>query len=375
MSMFASAEDAANNVGESLQGIRKVTIVVPDATRPLDYTEALRALLGWCDAAHTQVIVGLGLHRAMLPDEIAHLREICDAANVQLLQHDPFAEDMKHTSHDPPGWYAPAIVEADVLVSIGVVEPHQYAGFSGGAKGVVIGCGGAKTIAWMHSLQMLKEPGVELGNIHTNPFQSALWRVAESLPPIWGIYKVSGTSGWFSGPARQTFEEACEHGSHTQFMNLDASVQWLRLKVPASKASNFYQASRAATYAALVRYPAVSPGGWIFVEAPCPEGFGSGSGERAAALRMQAGTDALLALMRSENPPETQGGEQRAFVLAMALERFRIALIGAPRIPELSSMGIPQFATFEEASSTLNLSPAGLIVENPFLHLPRLQSV
>lgn len=374
MSAFLSARDAAHHVLQSLSGAQKVTIVVPDVTRPLDYAQALSTLLAGCDARHTQVIVGLGLHRKMVSDELAVLQDICEEAGVRLLQHNPNAHDLRLTCPDPPAWYMPEIYDADVLVSIGLIEPHQYAGFSGGVKGVVIGCGGAQTIAWMHSLRMLNESGVELGNIHTNPFQNALWKIAESLPPILGIYQVSGTPKWYAGAGRETFEDACTYASQVQFMNLTTPLDWLRLKVPASKASNFYQASRAATYAALVRHPAVKQDGWILVEAPCPEGFGHGSGEHAARQRMLAGKDALLDLMKSNNPPETLGGEQRAFVLAMALEKVNIALIGAPPIPELREMGIPQFGSFEDASRTLDLSPIGLSVENPFLQLPRLFS-
>ena len=61
--------------------------------------------------------------------------------------------------------------ESDLIIATGVVEPHQYAGYSGGGKTVVIGCGSEETIGLTHGPQFLDHPGVRLGQIEGNPFQ------------------------------------------------------------------------------------------------------------------------------------------------------------------------------------------------------------
>lgn len=370
MNLFKSLSLAAQEVGKQVASHR-VTIAVPDATRSIDVQSALRPLLELCDPEKTKVVVGLGLHRKMYDVELTELKAIANHFGVELLQHDPHALDLQKTSDEPPGWFRPELLDADFLVNIGVVEPHQYAGFSGGVKGIVIGCGGAKTIAWMHSLTLLRQPGVEVGNIDQNPFQHALWELAKGLPQAFGIYAVSGSTCAFGGPARSTYLQACELASQLHFHDLDEPVDWLHLVVPEPKSSNFYQASRAATYAALVRLPAVRHGGWILVDAPCPEGFGSGEGERAAAARLRHGRSDLIEQLYALSPPITSGGEQRAFVLAMALEKFKIALVGAPEIPELAPIGIPQFPDFEAAANALGLSKNGLKIQHPFSRVPR----
>ena len=63
---------------------------------------------------------------------------------------------------------------ADLLLATGVVEPHQYAGFSGGSKTVAVGVAGEPTIAYTHGPAMLDQAGVRLGNLHDNPFQAAV---------------------------------------------------------------------------------------------------------------------------------------------------------------------------------------------------------
>jgi nickel-dependent lactate racemase len=57
-----------------------------------------------------------------------------------------------------PGLVHRSIADAAWCVSVGVAEPHQYAGFSGGHKGVAIGCGGRATIAALHARDRVMDP-------------------------------------------------------------------------------------------------------------------------------------------------------------------------------------------------------------------------
>jgi nickel-dependent lactate racemase len=68
--------------------------------------------------------------------------------------------------------------ESDLLVATGIVEPHQYAGYSGGGKTLAIGAGGEPLIAYTHGPKMVDHPGTRLGRIKGNPFQDAVKEVA-----------------------------------------------------------------------------------------------------------------------------------------------------------------------------------------------------
>ena len=68
------------------------------------------------------------------------------------------------------------------MVTAGVVEPHLYAGFSGGVKGVAIGCAGRETIAWTHRPAFISEPGVSVCRLRGNPFQATLREIAARTP-------------------------------------------------------------------------------------------------------------------------------------------------------------------------------------------------
>lgn len=319
-------------------------IIVPDATRPLDFERTV----GSCLTEDAEVIVGLGLHRKMTNAEITPLARVCEG--LPIFQHDP-DHPIDFTVYDR-------------ITCVGVVEPHQYAGFSGGVKGLVIGCGARETIDEMHSLPMLRACGARVGWFDGNPFQQRLWDLVEDLPPIEGVFEVPNCPDIFVGPARAAHEEAVRTARELHFREIPEAVGSILLRVPPAKASNFYQASRAATYVALAESPALRQGGTLYVEAACPEGIGSGSGERACARAMTLGCEELLRRLHAPDPPVTRGGEQRAYVLAMALQHANIVLLGAPPIAELAAMGIGQ-ADFTPG--------AELVVEDPFHALPVLQ--
>lgn len=325
----------------------KRTIVVPDATRSLDYHSALDGLA----PPGATVIVALGLHRPMKAEELQPLRAACDEFGHSLIQHDP---------DDVVGRFAPAVARADEIICVGVVEPHQYAGFSGGVKGVAIGCASRDTIAEMHSLPMLNACQARVGWFEGNPFQERLRELVSGLPITHGRFFAPGTSDVFDGEPTESFRHAVESSRIHHFREVEP-VDSMLLRVPPAKAVNFYQASRAATYVALAHSPAIKQGGTIYVEAACPEGVGTGPGEVACAEAMGRGRQRLLAELRSDNPPQTRGGEQRAYVLAMALERCDIVLVGPP-INELAAIGIEH---------TPDTPDVDLVVVDPFHRVVR----
>lgn len=366
----------------------EVTVVVPDRTRPIDYQNHVLPLLERLDetADSITVLAGIGLHRPMTGAELSPLEEETQRLDIPLIQHDAHADEMvaleEDVSENRPGWpklpaqFHPTIVEADAVVTVGVVEPHQYAGFSGGSKGVAIGCASHRTIGAMHGLEFLRSEGTRLGAIENNPFRNAIDRLVDDLPPIFGLQIVPGSGEL--GPrfafddVDTAFERAVEQARDRFFFTLDEPADWFHLPVKRAKATNFYQASRAATYVALALGSAIRPGGTLLLEAACPEGIGQGTGERACAEAMERGRQTLLEQLRGDEPVETRGGQQRAYVLAKALEHCEIALIGAPRLEVLEAVDIPQFDTIEEALVGLEIEGRGRTIEDVFHAVPVL---
>ena len=373
-----------------------VTVVVPDVTRPMDPQATLDPVLrGLRDAGtgSVQILVALGLHRPLETEELAPLTALARRHGATLLQHDPHDKhvlvevdrdvglEVEGARRPLPAVIHRAVVEADRTVSLGLVELHQYAGFSGGVKTVAIGCAGAETIGTLHGLEYLRQEGTQVGGIAGNPFRAALERVAARLPPAWALQVVPGAQEVCWGPVDEAFARAAQVAATHMLVNV-GDRQWpvARARVEGPKGANFYQASRAATYLALVDRPALREGGLIVVEAPCPEGLGRGTGERACAEAMTLGRERLLAELRGEveAPPGPRGGRQRAYVLAKSLTRFQVALVGAVRrMPEVEAMGIGQYGSLQEAQATLGTwedDDEVLEVPDPFHRLPQRSS-
>ena len=182
-------------------GGRKTTVVFPDPTRPLNAEAVLDPSLAALKAvgADCTVLIALGLHRKLSASERGEISAVADKHEVPVLQHDPNGDlvtveddvrtpEARRAGVGPlPARFHPAVTSAEALLLVGLVEPHQYAGYSGGAKGVAIGCASAQTIGSLHGLAFLRSPNTRIGRLNDNPFQGALWRLVRDLPAMRGL--------------------------------------------------------------------------------------------------------------------------------------------------------------------------------------------
>jgi nickel-dependent lactate racemase len=148
-----------------------VCIVFTDITRNTPEHVLVPALLAELHAAGVRdenitLLCGTGLHRPSTPQEkvIKLGQSIVDRYRV--LDHEPFnlagLEDLGITERGIPLSVNSIAYQADLLISTGIVEPHQYAGYSGGPKTLAIGAAGEPMIAHTHGPQMVS-PGDAAG--------------------------------------------------------------------------------------------------------------------------------------------------------------------------------------------------------------------
>lgn len=332
---------------------RRVAIAIPDGTRPVDVPAALAALRPWVGDATAHV--GLGLHRPMSRAELP-------ASPFPLVQHDP--DDVVSTTvvDGVPGGISRALAAADVVIGVGIVELHQYAGFSGGHKAVSVGLGARATIDALHHRDRVTASGVGLGNLDGNPFREVVDALGEAAGCAWALNTAGGR--WFAGEPRRVLREASS--SLSCWVDVPRAVDAVVLKVPERKAVNFYQASRAATYVGLSARPPLRAGATLYVEAACPEGMGEGSGERAFAALAARLPYPWAGVLTGEAP--SGGGTQRLVVLALLLARYRLVVTGCANPEPLRRCGID---ARRESASVLAPHDA-LMVEDPFGRVPRL---
>jgi len=301
------------------------------------------------------VVVGLGLHRPMTPAELAPI------ARWAPEQHDP--DDVVSTGvvNGIPGWVAPSIAAAAWSVSVGVGELHQYAGISGGHKGVSVGCGGRETILALHHRDRITAAGVEVGRIDGNPFREAVDGLGRAARCRLALLYLPAVDLWLAGDPDAVVADAVSRLSPwtwTQDLAPGAVVQ-----VRGPKAVSLYQASRAATYLGLSPAPPLRPGATIVLEAKCSEGLGSEAGFCAA---LGSGPPPWSHLL--EGAPPEGAGAQRGVMLALLAARYRLVVHGVEDPAALRAVGI------EAYRSPAPQDPTWLQVPHPFQSLPQCRA-
>ncbi|MCK6505829.1 lactate racemase domain-containing protein [Myxococcota bacterium] len=328
-----------------------VAVCVPDLTRPLDPRPALRALQAVVPG-RLRVVVGLGLHRPMTAEELAPLAPWSPA------QSDPDDAVAYGQVDGVPGAVTRAVAQADHVLTIGIAELHQYAGVSGGHKGVVVGCGGRATIQALHHRDRVTDPRVRLGVLEGNPFRGAIDGLGEELGVALALNWLPQAGRWMAGPPPQVTAAAA--AALDPWQPLAGEWSGAVLTVPAAKAGSFYQASRAATYLGLSPAPPLSPGATLVLHAACPEGLGAEAGFVAALQRCPPPWSELLT-----GPPPTGAGAQRAVMLALLATRYRLQIRGCHDPAPLRAVGL------DASADPPPRGPAWLEVPAPFSRLPQ----
>ncbi len=138
----------------------KVAIVIDDGSRPTPVGRILPAVVEELEFAGVArsamaLIPALGLHRPMEQGELLE-RTGLDLRGIRVVTHDcDDPEQMRllgTTSYGSPVWINRAVTDADLVISIGCIEPHLIASFGGGYKNIFPGVAGRATVAHNHSL-------------------------------------------------------------------------------------------------------------------------------------------------------------------------------------------------------------------------------
>ncbi len=167
----------------------RVGVVFSDITRPAPNPLLLSAVLEVLDAAPGLEIVlfnALGTHR---PNTEAELRGMVGGAIFErrhIVQNDTFDSSTQvrvgTTSKGHETWLNAEFMRCDLKVLTGFIEPHLFAGFSGGGKAIMPGMAGQRTVLGNHDAGMVGHP-------------QAIWGVTRGNPVWEEVREVAGQAG------------------------------------------------------------------------------------------------------------------------------------------------------------------------------------
>jgi nickel-dependent lactate racemase len=339
----------------------RVCIVFTDITRACPDHLLVPPMLMELKAAGVRdgdvtLLCGIGMHRPSTREEkIAKLgAEI--VARYRVLDNEPqnpaMLKDLGKTAGGVPVSAHRAVVEADLVIATGIVEPHQYAGYSGGSKTLAVGAAGEELIAHTHGPAFVDHPGTRLGRIEGNPFHDAVTEAARRaglrfilnvvLDDNRNLLRVT------AGDPEEAFQDlvACARSVYEVPIPRQYDIVIGGAGFP--KDSNLYQASRAPSYLFFAPTCVVRPGGHFIIPARCEEGAGSGVGEQRflAAMRDMPDVHSILEDGRKNGFPP---GQQRAFVMAKVLEHSKVIIVASECPDIVAACKMIPAATMQEA--------------------------
>ncbi|MDP9265858.1 MAG: nickel-dependent lactate racemase [Chloroflexota bacterium] len=336
------ARDAVQRAGT--RAVR-VVIAVTDLTRACPDEALVPPLLdelnaGGVDDERIQVCVAVGLHRATTDAEKrGKLGGVVERVRVfDSDGSDPakWADLGTIPPYGVPGFTQRAIADADLVVATGIVEPHQYAGYSGGAKTVAIGCSGEPVITATHGMRFLEDPGVRLAKVEGNPFQATVREIARRAGLRFCLNVVTDDQervvAVAAGDPDAVFAHLVARAAAIYTRPIAKQYDIVIAGVGAPKDVNLYQASRAATYLRFAPTPVVREGGAIIVPARLDEGAGEGAGEQRFLAALESAESPAAVVERARR--HFAGGEQRAVMVALTLQHC-LVIVAASEAPEV----------------------------------------
>jgi nickel-dependent lactate racemase len=319
----------------------RVCIVFTDITRPCPDHLLMPPILSELEEAGVRseditILCGVGMHRPSTYEEKVAKLGMAVVKRYRVLDHDPLnPNELVELGSTPSG--LPLSINrfaygADFLISVGVVEPHQYAGYSGGPKTVAIGVAGERTIEHTHSPPILDHPGTRLGVIEGNPFQEAIAEAASLAGLDFILNVVLNIEGEViavrAGEPKAAFKELVDFARSIYEVKVMGMYDVVVAGVDHPKDINLYQASRAASYIFFAPKRVIKPGGLIVVPARCEEGVGEGLSE-IRFYRMLKEAPNVEALLAEAHQRGLKPGEQRAFIMAKVLKQCDVIIVGA----------------------------------------------
>ncbi len=276
---------------ELARGKKRIALAVTDITRYCPDDLLVDAILGELAKAGVPrsavtFIVALGSHRAMTRAEVTAKLGSRIADGYRILNH-AWKDDRQladlGAEEGFPVHVNREVVEADLRLATGVIEPHLFAGYSGGAKTMVIGAGGHATIAATHGYEVLSHPSSRLGNADS-VFRRFITRAGERVGVDFVVNLVVDPDKRliraFAGRPSAVYAAGVRFARGVFEVSVPG-VADVVVSVPGPpKNLNLYQATRAAYPAILGPRPVVRPGGIVIIPTPCPDGLGEEGSRR-----------------------------------------------------------------------------------------------
>ena len=307
----------------------KVCILFTDRTRATPNERIIPWLLSHLSHLPRENITllnQLGTHRPNTKEELETMLTPEVVRDYRVYNHEPENPDaltrVGTTRGGAPALLNRKALEADLRIVTGFIEPHFFAGFSGGVKGLMPGVAGLETVMSNHGYQNLKDPNATFGVTEGNPLWEELRDIALKAGPSF-VFNVTlneqrAITGVFAGDILKAHREGCEFVRRSAMQPVEAPfdvVVTTNSGYPLDL--NLYQGVKGMSAGARI----VKEGGTIILACECREGVPAGS-PLDNLLRSAPGPEAILRLLAT--PGFVKPEQWQAQIQALVQRKARV---------------------------------------------------
>jgi len=333
--------DALNNpfgskpLSQMVAGKRRICIVVSDYTRATPNRIILPPIIETLKKAgrridDVRILVAYGLHKPAPRELEAEFLGEDIVEEVEVVSHDAENEEnltyVGKTSFGTRFSVNNLILESDLVILTGLIEPHFFAGYSGGRKSILPGVAGEEAIYNNHSFKMIMHPRSRYGVLDGNPVHEDMIEAARMISTQMFLVNVvidkeHRVTGAFAGDIYRA------HLEGVKFLD-----KYVRVKAP-SRADvvitsnggypldrDLYQAVKGMATGELI----ARKGGVIVLFAECVDGIGRGHEEFYRLMAEAKEPEEVLERIRREEPIKDQWEAQ---ILARILRDMKVVLV------------------------------------------------
>ena len=315
------------------EGKQKIVVIASDHTRPVPSRVIMPAMLRELRRGNPQaeitLLIATGCHRETTVEELISKfgREIVESERIVIHDCDD-RDSLVNLGTLPSGGVCEVnrlAVEADLLVAEGFIEPHFFAGYSGGRKSVLPGIAGRATVLANHCSEFIDHPCARTGILEGNPIHGDMLWAAKAAKLQFIVNVVLNGEKKVIGAVAGDPEEA--HKAGVAFLEGLCGVKAVEADVVISTNGgypldqNMYQAVKGMTAAEAT----VKKGGVIIMLAQ--SGDGTGGEHFYHQLADEPDAAKTMALFRSRGRQETAPDQWQSQILLRILERAAVIYV------------------------------------------------
>ena len=319
-------------LAELVKGKKNIVLLASDHTRPVP-SKVMFPLLedeirrGNPDAALT-ILISTGCHRGITKEELVAKfgRRVCDA--YPILIHDCDASEVVSLGRLPSGgeiYINKTAVEADLLIAEGFIEPHFFAGFSGGRKSVFPGVTTRKSVLGNHCSAFIADENARTGILDDNPIHMDMLFAAGKAKLAFILNAVIDSDKNVIAAFVGHYDRAHRQGA--DFVRKLAAVPPKMADIVITTNGgypldqNIYQTVKGMTAAEAT----CQEGGVIIIAARCEDGHGGVDFYQT--FRNEPDLDRMMRLFMARSSEETVPDQWQSQILCRVLLRHRVIMV------------------------------------------------